>query len=685
MLKLKSLHLSGIGRFVDEQSIDFSTLGSLIQVDGQNNNTGGSSGSGKTTVFNALDYLLGLNDLPNTVLQSRLTKDPISVHGIFDWNGETLEITRSKKGLKLDLEGKIIEGSSKISEEFLDQVLGMPRHLFRKLLHKRQKEGGFFLEFTPKQMYEFLTDCLNLSSLREKVQKVEDKLKELDLKKMNLSNSLTSNLSALKATQDAILAVGLPPVKDIHQSTILELKTKYDVSLATFKDTEKNHKEEIAALELRRPSVSIPAFDMTLWNQYEEARKQLSCQLDAILAAERERQNKVKSLISEKKLEQSKLTYQVYEAEAAKKSAVEIASHVKKIRDAMCPTCEQSWLTETAKTKEEELLKKLLEHKEKISVGALADERSKVLANELSELSTQIGPVTDPKMAEINSQISAMSELILEQKKLNDEFYSYHNNVNKTILDAFSVAQTELRTRHRSELNQVHGQADLDGKAYDIAVQKLKAYEDARIRYENALNGMKVKEKEYGISTVRQSEELKKIEEDILIVEEIKKGIKSFASCMFDDALEAISDTATRIIRCVPNMKCATIQFEGVKETKEGKIKEEVNAVISVDGELGIPIKSLSGGERSAVDLAVDLAVIDFLENKTGSGIDLHIMDEPFSGLDTIGIEMVLEVLKNSNMNKRLIIVDHNDIIKQMVESKLVVVRDGSTSRIVQS
>jgi DNA repair exonuclease SbcCD ATPase subunit len=72
------------------------------------------------------------------------------------------------------------------------------------------------------------------------------------------------------------------------------------------------------------------------------------------------------------------------------------------------------------------------------------------------------------------------------------------------------------------------------------------------------------------------------------------------------------------------------------------------------------------------------------LESKANKGIDLFILDEPFNGLDTVCIEMALEVLKNSNSNKRLIIVDHNPEVKEMVESRLTAVRDGATSRIVQ-
>ena len=77
MLIPKSITFSGIGRFVDEQTVNFTTLGPLVQVTGR-------SGAAKSTIFKALEFLLGLNDIPNSLLQSRLTKNTISVSGIFD-------------------------------------------------------------------------------------------------------------------------------------------------------------------------------------------------------------------------------------------------------------------------------------------------------------------------------------------------------------------------------------------------------------------------------------------------------------------------------------------------------------------------------------------------------------------------------------------------------------------------
>lgn len=683
MLKLKSLRLNGVGRFVEEQSIDFTRLGNLIQIDGENHNTGGSSGSGKSTIFNALDYLLGLNDLPTTVLQSRITKEPISVTGVFDWDNQELIIVRSKKGLSIEVSGRVIEGSSKLTEEKLDEILGMPRDLFRKILHKRQKESGFFLDFTPKKMYEFLTDALNLVAERKKLEKVETKGKELEIKKNTSFHQINSIQSSLKATQEGILSLGLPPVRDIHQPVILELKGKYDGSEKRFKEVEKRQRSEAIELEEGRPNVRVSAYDTSTRERLERSRREIEESLNGIAIAERDRVARAQAIVAAKNLEKNQVEYQIIEANSAKKTATEIAGQIKKIRDAICPTCEQSWVTETAKVKEDELLTRLAICKEKILIGVQATEREKLISGDLLDAHKQLVPFIDPQIDVLNKEIEKIDTLIMEEKNNANVHVASQNAINSNILQQFARKQYDLRSDHSQELGQIRGQMEIDLRAFESAVSKLKAYEDARIRYENSLAMMKSKEKETENYLLQEQVNLDKIEQELIMAEELKRVVKSFISCSFDDALESIGDSATKLIRNIPNMSTATIQFEGQKETKDGKVKEEVNAVISTDGEIGIPIKSLSGGERTAVDLAVDLAVIDLIESVSGIGINLYILDEAFNGMDSVGIEMALEVLKNSNGDKKLIIVDHNELVKAMVTDRIVVVRDGNTSIIM--
>jgi len=682
MLKLKRLRLSAIGRFVDEQVIECTSLGNLIQIDGENRNTNGSSGSGKTTVFNALDYLLGLNDIPTTVLQSRLTKDPIKVSGEFDWDGQDLVIERSKKGLSIEIAGKVIEGSSKLTEEKLDEILGMSRDIFRKILHKRQKEGGFFLEFTPKKMYEFFTDAMNLKEEQKKLEIIEQKLKTLETEKNTRQTTVLTLQSSLKATQESILALGLPPIKDIHQPVILELKGKYDGSTKRFQEVQEKHRLETQELESRRPQTSVQGYDTSKQEQLEARRKELSTRIAELTAAERQRIDSVHSSIRTLTAEQNRLSVIVSEGTRSKTAASEIAAEIKKIRDAICPKCEQSWVTEKAKDEESRLLTALTNHKENIQNAAVASERLKVIGSDLLNFHGQLAPQKHEDEFRINMEIAKIEEELKVEKTNASNHLATQNAANQAVLAKFAAEQAELRLKHSQELDQARGQADVDRRAFEAAVAKLKAYDEAKTRYDNSLTTMKQQEALATEKLAENEARLSAVLAEIAKATELHKIVKSFISCAFDDALEAIGDAATQIIRCIPTMANATIQFEGTKETKDGKVKEEINAVLSMDGDIGIPIKSLSGGERSSVDLAVDLAVIDFVEAKTSKGIDVFILDEPFTGLDTVSIEMALEVLKNSNSNKKLIVVDHNPEVKQLVSNRLVVVREGSTSSI---
>lgn len=681
MLKLKELRFGMIGRFITPQCIRFNELGNLIQVDGENRNTGGSSGSAKTTVFNALDYLLGLNDIPTTVLQSRLTKEKMWVEGDFDWDGKPVTIARAAK-LSIDINGQITVGSSVQSEAKLDEILGMPRDIFRKILHKRQKEGGFFLEFTPKKMYEFLTDALNLAAERKKLEKVETKLSELEKQKITRQSAISVLQSGLKATQESILSLGMPPIRDIHQTVILELKGRYDASTKRYSETQETQKQETQALEIQRPNVTVKQFDSSARTGYETRKSTLTSTLNSRIREESDRVNGVRTSISTLTLEQNRLQHQVSNAESAKSVAFDLAGQIKKIRDSICPTCEQSWVTDAAKAKEQEIQQKLIGNLPIINAGNAASARLILLAGELAALQEQLKPNEIQELDQIRAEIAGLEPLILAEKTKESQYMTEQNAANCSILQHFATLQSDLRRKQAVEIDQVRGQADVDRRAFEAAVAKLKAYDDALKRYESVMAQMKSKESEYLSNLDEEANQLQAVEEDLVLAEALKKGVKEFISCSFDDALESIGDAATKIIRCIPTMSSATIQFEGQKETKDGKVKEEVNAVISMDGDIGIPIKSLSGGERSSVDLAVDLAVIDFIESESSKGIDIFILDEPFTGLDTVSIEMALEVLKNSNSTKKLIVVDHNPEVKQMVSNRLVVVRDGNSSTI---
>lgn len=682
MLKLKELRFQNVGRFVEMQTIHFSHLGNLVQVDGQNLKTKGSSGSGKTTIFNALDYLFGINDLPTTVLQSRITEKGISVSANFDWDDKNIWVSRSKaRGLVIELPGDvIISGSNKLAEEKLDEIMAIPRKLFRKMLHKRQKEGGFFLNFTPKETYDFLTDCLNLAKLRTDQEKIEAKLKEMLEKQNTCHNQLNSAESALEATKEAIISFGVPPEKDFDISVVPTLKERSENATAEFQAMKASHDSEIKLLDSQRPNLQKSLYDRTRINNLEYELTLLRTEERRIQSLEEGRQAIVRKNLSDSRQKQSALEYKIVDGKKAENEAPMIALEIKKIRENLCPTCDQGWNNEASQLKESKLLIKLRALKEAIESGRKCQQDLVTLRLDMTALEQEVKPKVLPELEEIPVKASNVVSLLGDERRKEEDFGNAQHHLNRVTMDEFSKKASAIRARHSTELEHVANQAVGHKRALDIIVQKIRSYEEAKRRFDLSYDSLKKKEAEHSVKVEELNKQSNAISNEISMAEEAKKAIRAYASRSFDEALETISDTATRLIRSIPNMANATIQLESTKETKDGKVKEEVNAVISIDGELGIPIKSLSGGERSSIDLSVDLAVIDLIELKTGKGINIFVLDEPFTGLDTVSIEMALEVMKNSNLNKILLIVDHNDTVKEMVENRIVVVREGATS-----
>lgn len=730
MLILKQLKLQNIGRFVEEQTIDFTSLGSLVQVDGQNLNTNGSSGAGKSTVFKALDFLLGLNDISNGILQSRLTKESISVIGIFDYDGLPLRIERSKK-LLIDLNGEITTGSSKLTEEKLDQIIGMPRDLFRKILHKRQGEGGFFLDMGSSEVHKFLTSCLNLEKEQSKILTLDARLKTLSDTETSFKTIVESNRMAMEATQNAILSLGSPPVLETTPEALEALKVKYTETLNNHKLVKNAHKIELEDFEKTRPNLLTVPFDRSNIEKLEadindikskianyekiEQNRQLSIKdkiselqtlSNKLQNQELSRQSQVKSSISALKLAISKNEALVSLGSKAKKEATILFEELQKVKASICPTCSQNWITDECKAKESEILNKIWDHKKTVNVGneafnkiTLDNEQLQILnlelhprdtleiekiSNEISFIKKEVELQTHPEQVSLCQLWSSKSEELKLERAKESEYQFKENAKTQLILVNWAQKQTELRKSHETTIKLVQDEENKATFEYESARNKIKSFEESQKRYQDSLNKLNEQLNKYAEQSNNTACEWLAVSEEIDLVQESKKCIKSYLSCSFEDALDSIGETATKLVRGIPNMATATVQFEGLKETKEGKIKEEVTCTISMDGEIGIPVKSLSGGERSSVDLGIDLAVIQFIEERTGKGIDLFILDEPFTGLDSQCCEDAIEMLKGCTAGKRIFLVDHNPVINQTIENRITVVRHGLTSKVVQ-
>jgi DNA repair exonuclease SbcCD ATPase subunit len=217
----------------------------------------------------------------------------------------------------------------------------------------------------------------------------------------------------------------------------------------------------------------------------------------------------------------------------------------------------------------------------------------------------------------------------------------------------------------------------------EIEQRNQEHYKKALETYKNDIDIIQIKTEAVKTKLENNSECLQDIEKNITLSEESIRLIRNFTLQKFQDTLDYIGQRATEIINMIPNMANAVIFFESAKETKTGKVKNEVNAVINLEGDTAIPIKTLSGGERTSADFAIDLAVGEMIESMTQKGVNFLIIDEGFDGLDSISKIECLEILKQLNTEKKILIVDHSSEVKEMVHDIIKVKRVNEESFVV--
>jgi len=87
------------------------------------------------------------------------------------------------------------------------------------------------------------------------------------------------------------------------------------------------------------------------------------------------------------------------------------------------------------------------------------------------------------------------------------------------------------------------------------------------------------------------------------------------------------------------------VRFLGNTTLKSGEQRDKFDVVCEVTGAAG-SYTQCSDGQRRRGDLITTLALNDRTQARLSSPIDLLIMDELFDGLDEVGIEYVMELLR---------------------------------------
>lgn len=682
MIKIKDLTIANVGRFVGTHTFNFDLLTSLSQVDAKNLNTGGSSGSGKSTIFNSLDYLFGVSDLSATVLQSRLTKDSMSVSANIEIDNVPYLITRSKSGgLSISGPKGLVHGSAKISEEYLDKLIGIDRSLIRQMYHKKQNEGGFFLSMTPKEVFAFMSQCLGIDSLTQKQNKLEEIVKHIEPKISVIKDQIVLNKSSAEQAEQMLVSL-VPPIKTVEESVLLQLGEKEKTQSNVVQSLRLLLEEKLCSIpKPTQRKVSIPADLASLKQQIVSMTASKQSQIAQHRAVIKSAQSKLSVLNKGLwDLESSEQMIPSLEEKIAKAK-----EQILSMKDSKCPVCAQSWEQGQISPHFTKLLEETRQTSDLLKQIKLGSEQKDKLVSEIQNTSKSIEDAEKALLREESSiEIDGLNS---KKQQIEDQYnadsqqaiYEYEGQ-----LLEFEKKRNDIRKDFETQILKESEQLDMLRQARIKGEADLSAFNSALLNFNNTKLQLQQNLETYASKLKNAQAQLEGLESELLLATESHRFLKSFTTNLFYDSLAQVAERASYILSRIPNIGTATIAFDTAKETKSGSIKEEVTAMFSIDGELQVPIKSLSGGEKASVDLAVDLAVLEMIEAKTGKGFDFLILDEPFNGLDSVSKEACLEMLQMSGSSKKIIIVDHSNETKEMVQYKTTIVREGLESRIEQ-
>jgi DNA repair exonuclease SbcCD ATPase subunit len=682
MINIKTVVIKNAGRFVGEHKIHLSDFSGLIQVNGKNTNTGGSSGSGKSTVFESIMYALGIGSVPSTILQSRLTKDSLEVTVIFDKDGEEYTVTRSKSdGLVFKTPTQSFTGSNKVAEEELQKTLSIPTDLVARVLHKKQKERGFFMSLTPKQTHAFLSTCLGLEEWTRKQARAQEELKIKILEKDALSITISNNKNLLNYVKQQTDQIVIPDGNPVELALNAQrLKTTSESLDNKIKELEAERSKEVSGVP------NPVSENIKLPDTYHDIEKNIKQKRASMSLLRSEKQKKRIDSLNKIKTLESTITKAGIDSEAlvsVEKELKTLKAEILKLRENICPTCTQPWENGHQNSKLNSAIdsyKKLMTKEEGLKQSILSAQDAPELLSKEKELLLTLEDESD--ITQIEAEIIAdeavcakiqadfskqLEEANQNNNKLMSEYIHSVSAINKKYDDLISPLKFDSDNKKSLSIK-----IESESKALKNSIDLAKTQKEKNLSEISRLSGL----------TEVLEKDLDALSNKIDLIEIASKSIESYINFSFQNSLSQIATRANDILSRVSNTATTTISFDAYKETKSGSIKEEVTILVHMDDELKVPLKSLSGGEETAIELAVDLAVIEMIEERAGIGFDLYILDEPFDGLDSVCKANCLEILSNSGLGKKIVIVDHSEETKEMVASKITAVREGQNSRI---
>jgi DNA repair exonuclease SbcCD ATPase subunit len=702
-LFLTELEIEGFRSFANNTKITFPQRGMLL-LDGKNFDSSiegeTSSGSGKSSIVLAVSAGFDYCPYPSTALQSWYSDKQYQLKFKLVTNDGEVEWTKGRSP-KFQSPAKTVSGAKAVSQEIQNLTKLTPKML-SIITYREQDTGGMFLGMDDASKKDFLTTLLGLQRFEEQVEIAEEKVKDLENKLMvcNLQlQFIKDNLSSFmreKAANELQLidlgsynsqTKGLELQAGNFRTRIFELETSIK------EQTEKN----------RVKADEFMLAQAALVQELETQIRQYDAQLKVPIKVDRAEHSRLVTLQNEAKVYYLQIVGEneagvedknrqwrelnilsekfVHKRNNVIKERLKLLGEMKELENSKCPTCSQQWVDARKKYEENKVkvaeleVEKATHQKDYNEIEQQMKELDKWRPNPLEGQLEEILKTLETQVRAEDSRLQALEsnefhgrriQLMEARQRLDSTRNSIEQNI-KNIIKIDSKLLIEL-DQNKLQLQQCENQLKDVRHAMSLAELQNQMQQS---KYNDICSKILKAERELHLEQAKATTLTTELnaEKDLALF----LGREGFLGSIFDEILMSISEETNRILANVPNVARCTFNFKSEYETSKGATKRKIVPVVRVNGNEGPYKATLSGGMKSALELAVDLAVGAIISRRTGSYPGWLILDEAFNGLNVIEKEACLQVLSQFAEERLIIVIDHDSTFKEMFQKVITV------------
>ena len=693
--------------------LDLADLG-LCLIEGQNQDTGGSNGSGKSSIFEAVVWCLFGKTTKGVAADEVIRHDVVGTPVIgetcvcveIDHEGEKFEIYRHRKHHKHSNKVLLFAGgkdrtssTDAATQKIINKLLRLDYKSFISSVMYPQKTSNF-VELTDSERKEIFSKLIGTERFSEAQNRAKRLSKKLHAEKQKALQKRSEIIGKMDSNHDHINKIEESiRIWDIEkQKQVEQLEAAFDeASRAVLPRVDPAWAERIDELK------SLTSVGMEPYNRRQEEIGKRQADLLSSRTSIQQRVNYIDSLpddfTDEEKKEPEKSEEEVkreagvfsqskLQAEMEFKYVVQELERIKfevvQMGDMKaCETCGQE-LSEEAKMR---------------IFGNLGEQ-----VDELNE-----------KKANLQARIDEMQAKQDALQKAHEQVLRYHSYLETVKLKADRQAlvsdlegidaKLAVLSDEREEIEKARDkvlEAFREKESLQDAINSVIAEHDARQakladltqnidklrKSENPYLGMmdeqqarkKALEDEYSTLSADLAADEEYLENVNFWVDGFgKNGIEAL---LFEQAMPALNERANHYLSELTEGQ-AFIWFDTQKTLASGETRDAFKVDVSFAG-AGQNYKQVSGGEAQRVNLATTLALGDMCAQRSSSPVSLRLLDEPFEGLDNVGAEQVVKLLEDVVVPHAgtVLVMTHDENLKSLVSQRIKISKNGGISQL---